>query len=116
MAPRLCSSICALGHRGERPFPLFPVAVDGAVYKFDSWLGDEGAVVRVLDRRRFPPPWTVDEQRLCFVVRDQSGQAVARLYFEDDSSRRSAGKLHSRDKARWIAARIRKLPEVLRRS
>jgi len=110
------SSICALGHRGVRPFPLFPLAVDGAVYKFDSWLGDEGAVVRVLDRRRFPPPWTVDEQRLCFVVRDQTGQAVARLYFEDDSSRRSAGKLLSRDKARWIAVRIMKLPELLRRS
>jgi hypothetical protein len=107
------SSICAQGHRGERPFPLFLVSVDGAVYKFDSWLGDEGAVVRVLDRGRFPPPWTVDEQRLCFVVRDQSGQAVARLYFEEDSSRRSAAKLHSRDKARWIAARIRKLPELL---
>jgi hypothetical protein len=98
------------------PFPLFPQPVDGAVYKFDSWLGDEGAVVRVLDRRRFPPPWTVDEQRLCFVVRDRTGQAVARLYFEDDSSGRSAGKLLSRDKARWIAVRIMKLPELLRRS
>ena len=42
--------------------------------------------------------------------------AVARLYFEDDSSRRSAGKLLSRDKARWIAVRIMKLPELLRRA
>jgi hypothetical protein len=98
------------------PFQLFPLAVDGAVYKFDSWLGDEGPGVRVLDRRRFPPPWTVDEQRLCFVVRDQTGQAVARLYFEDDSSRRSAGKLLSRDKARWFAVGIMKPPELLRRS
>lgn len=71
---------CALGHKGVRPFPLFPLAVDGAVYKFDSWLGDEGAVVRVLDRRRFPPPWTVDEQRLCFVVRDQTGRGRAPLF------------------------------------
>jgi hypothetical protein len=89
--------------------------VDGAVYTFGSWLGDEGAVVRVLDRRRFPPPWTVDEQRLCFVVRDRTGQTVARLYFEDDLGGRSAGKLLSRDKARWIATRIMRLPELLRR-
>jgi hypothetical protein len=89
--------------------------VDGAVYTFGSWLGDEGAVVRVLDRCRFPPPWTVDEQRLCFVVRDQTGQTVARLYFEDDLSGQSPGKLLSRDKARWIATKIVRLPELLRR-
>ena len=116
MAEQLGSSICAVGHRGARPFPLLLAAVDGAVYRFDSWLGDEGAVVRVLDRRRFPPPWTVDEQRLCFVVRDQSGQALARLYFEDDLSGRSSGKLLSRDNARCIATGIMRLPDLLRRS
>lgn len=105
--------VCALGHRAARPLPLFLVAVDGAVYTFGSWLGDEGAVVRMLDRRRFPPPWTVDEQRFCFVVRDQNGQAVARLYFDDDSSRRP-DKLLPRDRARWIATWIMKLPELLR--
>jgi hypothetical protein len=90
------------------------VAVDGAVYTFGSWLGDESAVVRMLDRRRFPPPWTIDEQRLCFVVRDQNGEAVAHLYFDDDSSRRSAGKLLPRDRARRLATRIMKLPELRR--
>jgi hypothetical protein len=25
---------------------------------------------------RFPPPWTVEEQAACFVVRDHSGQAL----------------------------------------
>lgn len=110
------SSNCAISHRGARPDPLLLVAVEGAVYTFGSWLGDEGAVVRVLDRRRFPPPWTVDEQRLCFVVRDQNGQAVARLYFEEDSSPQSAGKLLPRDRAQWIAARIMRLPELLHHS
>jgi hypothetical protein len=27
--------------------------------------------------RRFPPPWTVEEQSACFVVRDHNGQALA---------------------------------------
>jgi len=35
--------------------------------------------------RRFPPPWSVDEQSACFVVRDQNGQALAYVYFEDRS-------------------------------
>jgi len=95
--------------------------VDGVISKYDSWLGDESVVVRVLDRRRFPPPWTVDEQRLCFVVRDQNGQAVARLYFDDERSRRSAANslphenLLPRREARQIAVRMAKLPELLRK-
>jgi hypothetical protein len=28
----------------------------------------EGAVVRMLDRHRFPPPWSVEETPACFVV------------------------------------------------
>jgi hypothetical protein len=27
--------------------------------------------------RRFPPPWSVDEQEACFTVRDKNGQALA---------------------------------------
>ena len=34
--------------------------------------------------RRFPPPWSVEEQGACFVVRDQNGQALAYVYFESD--------------------------------
>jgi len=34
--------------------------------------------------RRFPPPWSVEEQDACFVVRDHSGQALAYVYFEDE--------------------------------
>jgi hypothetical protein len=32
--------------------------------------------------RRFPPPWSVEEQKACFVVRDHNGQKLAYLYFE----------------------------------
>jgi hypothetical protein len=41
--------------------------------------------------RRFPPPWSVEEQDACFVVRDHSGQKLAYVYFEDELRRRSAG-------------------------
>jgi len=49
--------------------------------------------------RRFPPPWSVEEQSACFVVRDHNGQALAYVYFEDEPGRRSAAKLLSKDEA-----------------
>jgi hypothetical protein len=54
--------------------------------------------------RRFPPPWSVDEYNdACFVVRDDNGQQLAYVYFEDEPGRRSAAKLLSKDEARRIA-------------
>jgi hypothetical protein len=32
-----------------------------------------------MSARRFPPPWSVEELDACFVVRDASGRARARL-------------------------------------
>jgi len=34
--------------------------------------------------RRFPAPWSVEEQTACFVVRDDDGQALAYVYFEGE--------------------------------
>jgi hypothetical protein len=59
--------------------------------------------------RRFPPPWSVDEQEACFIVREKNGQALGYFYFEDEPGRRSAAKLLTRDEARRIAANIAKL-------
>jgi len=43
--------------------------------------------------RRFPPPWGIEEHnRSCFIVRDNNGQALNYVYFEDEPGRRSAAK------------------------
>jgi len=48
----------------------------------------------LMARRRFPPPWTVEEfNDACYVVRDGNGQQLAYVYFEDEPGRRSAAKL-----------------------
>jgi hypothetical protein len=61
-------------------------------------------VVLCRAQRRFPPPWTVEEQAACFAVRDSNGQQI---YFEDETGRRSAAKLLTRDQARRIAGDYR---------
>jgi hypothetical protein len=45
-----------------------------------------------------------------FVVRDQSGQQFAYLYFEHEPGRRSAAKLLTKDEAWRMAVNIAKLP------
>jgi hypothetical protein len=38
------------------------------------------------DPRRFPPPWSVEEQEARFVVRDHNGQQLADVYFDEEPS------------------------------
>jgi hypothetical protein len=49
--------------------------------------------------RRFPAPWTVEENPESFTVRDATGQPLAFFYFEDQPQRRLSMKRFSRDEA-----------------
>jgi hypothetical protein len=65
--------------------------------------------------RRFPAPWTIDDNGSCLIVRDHNGQVLAYVYFEEDPGRRTAANLLARDEARRIAANIAKLPVLVKR-
>jgi len=64
--------------------------------------------------RRFPPPWTVEEDLgACFVVKASNEQPLVFIYYDDGVASRSLARLLARDAARWIAAAIAKLPGLL---
>ena len=59
-------------------------------------------------RRRFTPPWSVEETLACFVVKDFRG---AYVYFEEEPGRQSAANQLTRDEARGIATILLSRPD-----
>ena len=53
-------------------------------------------------RRRYPPPWKIEEGAESYIVTDASGQRLAFIYFENEPQRQTIMKRISRDDA-WAA-------------
>jgi len=68
-----------------------------------------------MPERHFPPPRSVEDIGAAFVVKDSGGQKLAYVCYAEESGRRSAAKLLTKDEARRIAANIAKLPKLLRK-
>jgi hypothetical protein len=60
--------------------------------------------------RRFPPPWTAEDDGACFIVRD--GNSV--YYFDEESGAAQTANLVTREEAEDLAGNIAKLPELLK--
>ena len=64
---------------------------------------------------RFPRPWSVDEPDSCFIVRDDNGQALAYVYFEEEPGGRAAAKLLTATRPTASRRTSLKLPKLLLR-
>jgi hypothetical protein len=62
-------------------------------------LAKTGRTLNLHMPRRFPSPWSIEEGAACFIVRDGDKQALAYVYYENESGRRSSAKLLTRDEA-----------------
>jgi len=66
-------------------------------------------------RRRYPPPWKIEESAESYVVTDATGQRLAFIYFENEPQRQAIMKRISRDDAWQLARAITRIPALLER-
>jgi hypothetical protein len=66
-------------------------------------------------RRRYPPPWRIEEHSESYVVLDANGQRLAFVYFEDEPQRRMSMKRIGKDDAWQLARAITRIPALLQR-
>ena len=97
--------------RGAEDFIEKPFKADRLMLAAERAVKNGAADMR--DQLGPSPPWSVEEQTACFVVRDDNSDVFATVYYEQDPVRRAATKLPTKDEARRIAAQFAKLPELL---
>jgi hypothetical protein len=66
-------------------------------------------------RRRYPPPWRIEERRESYIVMDAMGKPLAYVYFEDHSQRQMITERISKDDAWQLARAITRIPALLQR-
>lgn len=64
-------------------------------------------------RRRFPPPWSIEERPACYIVKDGAGQSIAYVRMKPAREPRPISNMMTRDEARRIAAKTSKHPFLL---
>jgi hypothetical protein len=66
-------------------------------------------------RRRYPPPWRIEERRESYIVMDAMGKPLAYVYFEDNPQRQMITERVSKDDAWQLARAITRIPALLQR-
>lgn len=66
-------------------------------------------------RRRFPPPWKIEEHTELFAITDGLGQKLVFIHFEDEPQRRMSMKRLNKDEAWRIARAIIRMPSLMQR-
>jgi hypothetical protein len=64
-------------------------------------------------RRRYPPPWKVEEHPESYIVTDARGQPLAYVYFENEPTRQSTTRRINQDDAWQLARAITRIPMLL---
>jgi hypothetical protein len=68
-----------------------------------------------MSRRRYPPPWKIEEGGESYIVTDAAGQRLVFIYFEDEPQRQGMMKRISKDDAWQLARAITRIPALLAR-
>jgi hypothetical protein len=80
-----------------------------------NWLRKPPRPLPTAIKRRFPPPWSIEDLGAAFVVKDSARRKLAYVYFEEKPGWRSAASQLGKDEARQIAANFAKLARLLRK-
>lgn len=63
-------------------------------------------------RRRYPPPWKIEECTECYAVTDNLGRKLAYVYFEDEPVRQGIVHRLPKDDAWQLARAITRIPAL----